>query len=68
MRKLAAGPCNTLYPFKIYNYVVIPPHFPLFPYHLQSYVNLRGRNYFIIDVRSQLVINFCRGRNSSLIR
>lgn len=38
-------------PFKIYNYVVIPPHFPLFPYHLQNCANLRGRSCFIIGVQ-----------------
>lgn len=72
MRKLAGrAPVIRSTPFKIYNYVVIPTHFPLFPYHLRNYVNLRGRSYFIIGVRSQsLVINFCRGSKSilSLIR
>lgn len=64
MRKLAAGPVH--YPFKIYNYAVIPSHFPQFPYHLQSCANLRGRSCFIIGMCSQLVIIFCRDRKSIL--
>jgi len=60
MRKLAAGLVH--YPFKIYNYAVIPSHFPLFPHHLQHCANLRGQSCFIIGMCSQLVIIFCRGR------
>lgn len=43
-----SGPVH--YPFKIYNYAVIPSHFPLFPYHLQNCANLRGQSCFIIGM------------------
>lgn len=43
----ARGGSRTLrVPFKIYNYAVIPSHFPLFPYHLWNRANLGGQSLY----------------------